>query len=155
MNKYIKEMIIPYTGTESFEFGAKYSSVKNMIKAEHLSIKQSERSNKGCEIDWPWTILTVENSITLVFVKDILFEIVFVNSFEGKLPNGCCLGMSLNELKKLDNSLEYNDTEEDYYSNEGYWITVNDVGNVDSITIYVKEIAEPEFYKYEWLKKYL
>lgn len=155
MNKFFEENIIPYKGTETFEFGAKYSDIKNIIKSEHLSIQQSERSNRGCEIDWPWIILTVENSITLVFVKDVLFEIVLANSYKGKLPNGCYLGMSLKELEKLDSSLVYNEIEEDYSSKEGYWITEDEFGNIDSITVYVKEIAEPRFYKYEWLERYL
>lgn len=154
INKYFEDKIIPYVGTESFEFGDKYSDIKKIIKSEHLSIQQSERSNRECEIDWPWIILTVENSISLVFVKDILFEIVFANSYKGKLPNGCCLGMSLKELGSLDSSLEYNDIEDDYSSKDGYWITEDEFGNIDSITIYVKEIEESDFYKYEWLGKY-
>lgn len=154
MNKFFEENIISYIGTESFKFGAKYSDIKKILKSEHLSIQQSKRSNKGCEIDWPWIILTVENSITLVFVKDVLFEIVLANSYKGKLPNGCCLGMSLKELERLDSSLVYNDIEDDYSSKEGYWITEDEFGNIDSITIYVKEIEESNFYKYEWLKNY-
>lgn len=148
-------MIVPYKGNKSFEFGDKYSDIKKVIKEEHLSIRQAERSNKGCVIDWPWTLLTVENCITLVFVKDVLFEIVFENTYKGKLPNGCCLGMKLSELEKLDATLEYNDIEEDYSSNEGYWVTEDEFGKIDSITIFVKEIAESNFYKYEWLEKYL
>ena len=48
-----------------------------------------------------------------------------------------------------------NEIEEDYSSKEGYWITEDEFGNIDSITVYVKEIAEPRFYKYEWLERYL
>lgn len=155
MNKYFENKIIPYVGIEAFKFGDKFSDIKNKVKSEHLSIQQTERSNKGCDIDWPWIILTVENSITLVFVKDVLFEIVLANSYKGKLPNGCCIGTSLKELEKLDSSLAYNEIEEDYFSKEGYWITEDEFGNIDSITVYVKEIAEPSFYKYEWLERYL
>ncbi|SCY23248.1 hypothetical protein SAMN02910370_01778 [Lachnospiraceae bacterium XPB1003] len=155
MNQIFEEIIKPYNGTESFGFGTKYREVKDRIKAEHLSFRQSERSNKGCEVDWPWVILNVEESITLVFVKDVLFEIVFSNAYKGKLPNGCCLGMNMAELEKLDNSLEYSDIENDYSSKEGYWVTEDDLGYIDSITIFVKEIEDSNFYKYEWIKKYL
>jgi len=155
MNNFLEEMIIPYNGTKTFEFGAKYSDIKKIIKSEHLSVKQTERSNKGCDIDWPWIILTVEDCITLVFVKDVLFEIVFENPYKGKMNNGCCLGMNMKELEKLDNSLEYNEIEEDYSSSQGYWITEDEFGNIDSITIFVKEIEESDFFKYEWLEKYL
>ncbi len=155
MNNYFKELIIPYEGTQSFRLGAKYGDIKKLLKGEHLRFRQIERSNRGCEVEWPWIILIVEESISLVFVKDILFEIVFEGMYSGKLANGACLGISLKELETIDDSLEYNDFDEDYSSSEGYWVTDDELGNVNSITVFVKEIEESNFYKYEWLEKYL
>ena len=47
MNKYFEDKITPYVGIESFRFGTKYSDIKKILKSEHLSIQQTERSNKG------------------------------------------------------------------------------------------------------------
>ena len=156
MKSYLDDAIKPYKGIDSFLFGSKLDYVKKKLKDDLVPYVQTVDSNKGCVPEIPWVFITIANSITLCFVKDILFEIVLENKFAGKLPNGGYIGMRIDILKEIDASLEYNDDEEDYSSVEGYWVS-DDVesGKITSITVFVPEIMEESFFDYKWIDQYL
>ena len=71
--------------------------------------------------------------------------------------NGICLEMPIEEAMSIDSSLKYNEEDEDFISDRGYWIQ-DDVesGKACSITVYLPEAADREkFFTYEWVDKYL
>ena len=80
MSRFISDKIIPYTGIESFHFGMSIDKIRECLKEEKIHFNQSEDSHKGCTPDIPWTFIGINDSITLCFVKGILFEIVLENS---------------------------------------------------------------------------
>ena len=63
--------------------------------------------------------------------------------------------MQLTELEKLDSTLEYNDGEEDFSSDEGYWVEEDlESGKITAITIFIPEVLEEDFFSYQWVEKY-
>ena len=60
--------------------------------------------------------------------------------------------MNIIDAESLDPTLQYDDWEEVYASEQGYWLE-DDVesGEVISITIFIKELLDDDvFFKYEW-----
>ena len=81
-----------------------------------------------------------------------MFKIYFENDFSERLENGISLGMNIKDAKLLDDSIEYDDWEEIYTSDLGYWLE-DDVesGEIISITIFIKELENDDvFFRYEW-----
>ena len=156
MKSYISDSIIPYTGIDSFRFGESIEEIRKELKDNKITFNQSVDPHKGCTPEIAWTFIEIGKSITLCFVKEILFEIVLENAFEGELPNGIKVGMNMNEVKQIDDTLQYNDDDEDYISKMGYWIEDDlDTKKVTAITVYVREAEDSEsFFKYEWVDTY-
>ena len=77
-----------------------------------------------------------------------------IDNYIGKLFNGIFIGMSMEEAVATDSTLKYNDEEEDYASDEGYWIEDNlDTNEVSRITIFIKELLDEDvFFTYNWAK---
>lgn len=152
---FLKDNIVPYEGTNTFKLGVKIDDVRHYLKTNKIHFTQSVDPNKGCKPEVPWTYIEIANSITLCFVKDILFEIVFENNYVGKLLNGACIGMNISELERVDPSLSYNDEDEDYISECGYWVEDDlDTEKISSITVFLPEVCDDNFFNYEWVKKY-
>ena len=81
-----------------------------------------------------------------------MFKIYFENGFQGVLTNGISLGMNIKDAESLDSTIQYDDWEEVYTSELGYWLE-DDVesGEVISITIFIKELNDDDvFFKYDW-----
>lgn len=156
MKRYYSDSIIPYEGIDSFRFGQSIEAIRKELKDKKISFNQSVDPHKGCTPEIPWTFIEIGKSITLCFVKEILFEIVLENDFEGKLPNGIKIGMNMDEANRIDNTLQYNDDDEDFISEMGYWIEDDlNTNKVISITVYVKEADDNDsFFKYEWINRY-
>ena len=156
MKRYYSDSIIPYEGIDSFRFGQSIESIRKELKDKKISFNLSVDPHKGCTPEIPWIFIEIGKSITLCFVKEILFEIVLENDFEGKLPNGIKIGMNMDEANRIDNTLQYNDDDEDFISEMGYWIEDDlNTNKVISITVYVKEADDNDsFFKYEWINRY-
>ena len=60
----------------------------------------------------------------------------------------------IEEALSIDPTLAYNEEEEDYGSEEGYWMEDNlETEKVMSITIFIKELLDDDlFFTYEWAK---
>lgn len=147
-----KESIIPYVGTDSFKFLSKMEDVKSFLKSNKIPYTEEIQSNKGCVPDVPWTLLHVKGSITLIFAKERLWEIYLEKGFSGQLPNGVKIGMPLLEAQKMDPTLKFDEWNEEFQSENGYWLEDDlDDGTVLSITIYIKEVENDDaFYSYRW-----
>ena len=152
---YKTEIITPFVGTDSFRLGEDITAIRTRLKEAKIKYTQRVESNKGCQPEVPWTFLEVDNCVTLCFVKDILFEIVFGKGYQGKLANGAFIGMKMSELVKLDNSVFYNEDDEDYISKQGYWVVDElDTNCVEEITVFLPEVEQPDFFEYSWIVKY-
>lgn len=147
-----KESIIPYVGTDSFKFLSNMEDVKSFLKSNKIPYTEEIQSNKGCVPDVPWTLLHVKGSITLIFAKEKLWEIYLEKGFSGQLPNGIRIGMPLLEAQKMDSTLKFDEWNEEFQSENGYWLEDDlDDGTVLSITIYIKEVENDDaFYSYRW-----
>lgn len=83
MKSYFSDSIIPYTGIDSFRFGESIEEIRKELKDNKITFNQSVDPHKGCTPEIAWTFIEIGKSITLCFVKEILFEIVLENAFEG------------------------------------------------------------------------
>ena len=148
----LQEKIIPFEGLGQIKLLSSTQDVQEYLKTNHIKFSIEYQSNKGCDPEVPWTMIHIQDSITLSFAKDKLWEIYVEEKFSGTLPNGIKIGMPLEEALKIDPSLKYDDWNEDYHSENGYWIEDNlDNNTVLSITIFIKEVLDEEvFYRYEW-----
>ena len=158
MNLEFFDEVTPYVGVGPIKLGMTLEEVRTIIKAQKIKFDQWIDPHKNCTPEIPWTFIRIDKAILLVFVKDILFEIYVEEPYKGSLPNGISIGMPMAEAEKIDTQLEYNDDEEDYESPNGYWLGDEiESGKVVSITIYLPdvELDDDEFFKYEWLEKYL
>lgn len=155
MDNYNNLEITPYIGTDAFSLGSSFDAIKSKLKVQKIPFVQSidirEFNNKKSY----WTCLTIAESIILCFAEDVLFEIVFENNYVGKLANGAYIGMPISELSLLDNTLVFLEEEEYYMSEFGYWIEDDlDTNTVSSITVFLKEIEEKDFFSDILVSKY-
>jgi hypothetical protein len=76
----------------------------------------------------------------------------FENSFSGSLVNGIKIGTPIEEAIIIDNTIKYDDWEEEYVSEKGYWLETDvETEEVISIAIFIKEVEDDDvFYRYEW-----
>ena len=148
----LEQSIRPFDGLDEIKLLSSLNDVKDYLKKNNISFTVEYQSNKGCEPDVPWTILHIENSISLMFAKDKLWQIYLEEKYRGSLPNGIRIGTPLEEALKIDPSLRYDDWDEDFESSDGYRIEDNlDDNTVLSIAIFIKEALDDEvFFKYEW-----
>lgn len=149
--------IIPYEGIGELKLGMRLEDIRRYLKNNQIKFDQWIESNEGFEPEIPWVNIRIRNSITLTFVKDILFEILLQNEYKGALPNGIKIDMEMNEVEQIEPSLKYDDDDEIFVSDNGYWIGDEiELGKVVSITIFLPdvELDDDEFWKYEWLEKY-
>ena len=150
------DIIKPYIGTEVFKLGANIDDIKFYLKQNRISFVQNIEPNKGCVPEEPWTFFEIDRNIKLCFVKKVLFEIVFENKYLGRLENGITIGIPFSQAMQIDETLEYNDDDEDYISQHGYWLEDDlENGNVSSITVFLPDVNEDDFFTYEWVKKYI
>lgn len=148
----LEENVIPFDGLGDIKLLSSIEEVKNFLKNNNIKFTIEYQSNKGCNPEIPWTMIHIENSITLSFAMNKLWQIYLEEKYVGQLPNGIKIGMAMDEALKIDPTLEYDDWNEDYNSKQGYWIEDNlDNNTVLSITIFIKEVLDDElFFQYKW-----
>lgn len=141
--------IVPYEGTGIFNFSENYATIKTQMNEQ--KINYSEEIWDGTGYNPAWTVITVENAIRLFFVKEKLFKIVLQENFKGSLPNGIDLDTDIDEAQKIDETLTFNDWDEMFESNSGYWLEDNlDTKKLLSITIFIPAVESEDFYEYNW-----
>lgn len=144
------QMIIPYEGIDSIKLYEKIDDVRIILKAEQILYREEIWSAESETVPNPWTVLIVDNIMSLFFAKNgKLFKIVFWEGYQGSLLNGISLNTSIEDAKKIDSSLQFDDWNEIYQSNNGYWIEDNiDTQTVLSISIFIKEILDEDTFDY-------
>ena len=151
----LNSKIEPYVGVGDIKLYMTVEEVKAIIKHSKLRFSMEVWNNKGCTPDDPWTIIRVENSLHMFFVRNRLFKIYMEKDFSGKLDNGICINMPMEKVLEIDPTLEFDDWEEDYQSKNGYWIENNlDDKTVLTISIFIPEILDDDvFDSYEWTNR--
>lgn len=147
-----EEKIIPFCGIGNISFSMSYDDTKDYLKANGIKYTVDLWDNKGCDPEVPWKIIRIDNSISLFFAKDKMFKICLECNYSGLLENGIGIGMPIIKAQEIDSSLVYEEDEEYYSSELGYWLE-DDVGsrNITSISIFIKEILDDDmFFSYQW-----
>lgn len=147
--------IIPYVGTGIFKLNSSYDEIKNFLQKNNISYK--EEISQPNDIDPPWYIIGIykngekDDVISLTFAKNRLFRICLYEGFEGKLANGIHIGMSLAEAQRIDPSLTFDDWDEMFVSDNGYWVEDDIYTNkLCWITIFIPAFERDDFFEYNW-----
>lgn len=146
--------IIPYKGFDEITFDMSFEEVKTLFRKKHIKFNTENWPNKGCTPEVAWDIIRVGKDISIFFAKSRMFKVYFENDFAGHLNNGIYLGMKIKDAKVINPSIQYDDWEEIYTSDYGYWLE-DDVENSEiiSITIFIKELEDTDvFFEYDWCK---
>lgn len=147
--------IIPYVGTGIFKLDASYNEVKALLQEQ--DIPYTEKVSQPNDIDPPWYIIGIskvgekDDVISITFAKNRLFRICLREGFEGKLSNGIHVGMPLDEAQRIDPSLTFDDWDEMFVSDNGYWL--EDDANTKKIcwiTIFIPALERDDFFEYKW-----
>lgn len=148
----MSKIIRPFIGVDNYKLLSTEKEIVNILKIEKISFEKEIWSNEECTIKEPWTVLRADNSMSFFFAKDKLFKIFMQIGFDGSLPNGISIGTDIEEAQKTDETLRFDDWNEDWSSDEGYWLEDDiDTKKIISITIFIKELLDDDLFdKYEW-----
>ncbi|MBQ8129756.1 MAG: hypothetical protein IJ175_05855 [Clostridia bacterium] len=149
----LTESIIPYIGIESIALYQDIIVVKQVLSNAGIRYRQEVWSSSHETVPNPWTVLIVDNILSLFFAKNNkLFKMVFWKDYQGSLPNGIHTRMQLKDARIIDPSLAFDDWNEDFESPFGYWLEDDlETGEIDSISIFIREVLDEErFDDCEW-----
>lgn len=144
------ETIIPYEGIESIKLYQEIDEIKSVLQLNGLPYREEIWSAESETVPNPWTALIIDNYISFFFAKNNkLFKMIFWEGYQGSLPNGISSGITIEKAKLLDVSLSFDDWNEIYQSDNGYWLEDNiDTNTVMSISIFVKELLDEDNFDY-------
>lgn len=149
------ECIKPFNGIGDITFCMSYDETREYLKTNGIKYSVELWENKGCDPEIPWKIIRIDKCISLFYAKGKMFKICLENNFSGLLENGIRIGMSISEAQEIDSSLVFEEDEEYYSSELGYWLE-DDVEskNITSITVFIKEILDDNlFFSYQWTQQ--
>ena len=150
---YYREEIIPFKGTESIQLYQTIDVVKATLDKYQAGYTIELWESASETVPNPWKVIVVEGVLSLFFARnDKLFKIVVWDNFAGSLPNGITTNMSISDAQKIDPTLIYNDWNEDYESDEGYWVEDDvETNKIMSISIFIREVLDEDTFDYcEW-----
>lgn len=145
------EKLIPFVGTEHLKLYTALSDIKILLKENSINFFIETWANNECTIPMSWTIIHIDNAISLFFANNKLFKIVVFKEYAGNLDNGIRTGMPINTALEKDSQLHYDEWNEDYES-DNYWIEKDiETNTISSISIFIPEVLDDEIFdKYEW-----
>ena len=149
----LTDRIIPFEGTESIALYKSIGSVRSLLSDAGMSYREEVWSASSETIPNPWTVLIIDDVMSLFFAKHgKLFKIVLWKDYQGTLPNGIHTRMPLKDAQRIDQTLVFDDWNEDFESSLGYWLEDDiDTGVIDSISVFIKELLDEERFDYcEW-----
>ncbi len=135
--------IIPFEGIGGIQLYSTEEQVKPFLDGHNV---KKERYSGRIRYQ-------VDNLLYLVFLKKNgkLFKITTLDGYKGKLWDKIGTDTVENELLSLDDSFIWDDWEEIWQSPKGVIIEGYDgTGLCKWISVYVKEMLEPEFEKGNW-----
>ena len=144
--------LFPYKGFDDIPFKMSYEAVCKTLRKNNVKFTTEHWPNKGCSPEVAWDIIRVGEDVSFFFAKGKMFKIYVENGFSGCLENGVSMGMTIAEAQSIDPSIQYDDWEEEYTSNLGYWLEDDlESHEIISITVFIKELEDEEvFFRYEW-----
>ena len=145
--------VIPFEGLDFIKIYSDINVVKEQLKESKLNYVEEIWDNGECSVKYNWHILTIDDSIMLFFSEgnNKLFKISILNNCAASLPNGIKLGIDINQALKIDDTLVYDEWEEDFESVNGYWLEENcETNSIYSISIFVHEINDEDFDSCKW-----
>lgn len=147
---FYREQLVPFNGTESFNLYQDFSVATAILDQSKIGYIVELWESTSETVPNPWKVIVVENVISLFFAKNNkLFKIVVWDNYKGSLPNGISTGMDIATAQAIDSSLVYNDWNEDYESDNGYWIEDDvETKKVMSISIYIREVLDEDDFDY-------
>lgn len=146
------EILKPLIGTDEIKLLSNIENVIDFLKANNVKYVIEVWPNKGCDPEEPWTLIKISDIVTLFFAKNKLWKLYFEEGFTGQLVNGIKIGMTIDEAKKIDPTLKYDDWEEDFVSKQHYWVEESlETKQICSISIFIKEVEDDDlFFTYKW-----
>ena len=146
------KIIRPFIGVGDFTLLSSEKTVTEILNKSDIPFVKEIWDNDECTVKVPWSIIRAANSMSFFFANDKLFKIYLCEGFAGSLSNGISIGTSIEDAKQIDPSLKFDDWNEDWSSDDGYWLEDSpDSDKVISITIFIKELLDDDlFEKYEW-----
>ncbi len=156
MKYYDDKKIIPFVGIDDIKLGSKLNDVVQILKKHGIKYCIGVKPNKRCTKKIPRETIYIENYMSLIFADNILWQINFKEEFKGKLDNGIKIGTDVKDLNKFDETIKFNDWDEVWESDHGYWLyDIAESEKIYTFTIFIKEcLNDDEFYSYDWIKKY-
>ena len=150
----LEASIKTYYGTEYISLNKTYDEILALLNNNNVSFQVEIYNNKGGSHDDEWKVIRIEGDIDAYFVRNKMFKVDFGKLYKGKLENGIFIGMPMEEALLIDQSLKYDEWEENFSSEQGYWIEDDLESNtVTHITVFIKEVLDDNlFYTYEWTK---
>ncbi len=143
--------IIPYVGTGIFKLDSSPDEIKTLLKEYDVSYNEEINVNRYNPKDPPWIIIEIVNVMELFFAKNRLFKIVLKGTFSGNLPNGVNLDTTLDDARKIDPNLTFDDWDEIYISTNGYWVEYDeDTKKLCWIAIFIPALERDDFFDYNW-----
>lgn len=143
--------IIPYVGTGIFKLNSSLDEVKELLKEHDIIYDEETRINRYNSKDPPWIIIEIENIMEFFFAKNRLFKIILKGNFSGGLPNGINLDTTIDEAQKIDPNLIFDDWDEIFISDNGYWVDYDeDTKKICWITIFLPALERDDFFEYKW-----
>lgn len=138
------ETIYPYKGISSISLYMNIDEVKDILDQDSVLFRIELWESSSETIPNPWQVIVIDEKMSLFFAKNNkLFKIVFWSEYSGKLLNGLCTGMNINDAQKIDSTLVFDDWNEDYESQNGYWIEDDvETKKIMSISIFIKEMLD-------------
>lgn len=147
---FYREQLVPFNGTDSFNLYQDFSVATAILDQSKIGYIVELWESTSETVPNPWKVIVVENVISLFFAKNNkLFKIVVWDNYKGSLPNGISTGMDIATAQAIDSSLVYNDWNEDYESDNGYWIEDDvETKKIMSISIYIREVLDEDDFDY-------
>jgi len=140
----IKAPIIPWVGLGSIKLYESINNLRWLVDQDY--VKASIFSRYLVRYELPDKIYLFFN-----ILNGKLFKLTALKGYEGVLLDRIKIGMTSEELLRIDPSFVYEDFEEVYVSEKGVFIET-DAGTEEImwISVFIKELETPEFMKAEW-----
>lgn len=139
----INAPIIPYEGLG----GIKLYSTREELK----DILQSKGVKKHVYDDWIEYHIQDKVALTFSLSNEKLLRITTLDGYKGMLFGKIYVGMSEEELPKVDNSFVYNDFEEFWESDKGISIATDVITHkIVWIAVYISEWYSKDFEEGNW-----
>ena len=144
----LSEPIIPYEGTPAIHLYQTRAEVKAVLREAGIKYHEEYWANKDETVPNPWHVVIVDDVMSLFFARNgKLFKIVFWMGWEGCLPNGIHTGLPLEEARRLDSQLWFDDWNEDWQSPAGYWLEDDlTTREVMSIAVFIREVLDDDLF---------